>query len=613
MNWKAGSCIVGVVLLGLCGSLFAADVILNEYNAVDDELFLEDLASDAFWGRRNGNGGDWFEVVVITDHLDMRNWEFVVSNDTGGAGQETFSLKLTYAGVWADLRSGTILTVSEDLPNNVDEYCPELGSWWINVRASPLAAGTYVTVTCIQPSCSPALVNWKVSNKNWQLTIKNAAGQVVFGPAGEGINPASGVGSTEVLKLEANPGATITPLSPYTAGSSSTFGAPNRWNGGANVQDFTALRSVVPYSPLTAVRINEVLSHSDPGIDWVELHNPTGTAVDIGRWYLSDSTSDLTLSQFPAGTTVPAHGYLVLDQNQIGFGFSSSQGDEVILSAADSGGALTGARDYAVLGPIESGVTYGRVPNGSGGIFRLSSPTQGYANAEPLVGPVIINEIMYHPPVPVPADIDPEFVELRNTSSSAVELFTDFGAGGTQPWNLSGGVTFDFSLGTAIPAEGYLLVVNFNPATDPTALARFRAIYGLSGAVAIAGPYVGTLSNFSDTIRLRKPDTPEPGFVPQVVIDEVTYFDFGDWPVSADGLGASLERRSKSQPGSLASNWAANHWNSASPGAMNSVSDEIPAVSGWALIAFTALLSACGAAVLLRRRAFGGQSGPSRG
>jgi hypothetical protein len=43
-----------------------------------------------------------------------------------------------------------------------------------------------------------------------------------------------------------------------------------------------------------AVVINEVLAHSHAdATDWIELHNTTDTAIDIGGWFLSDRGSDL--------------------------------------------------------------------------------------------------------------------------------------------------------------------------------------------------------------------------------------------------------------------------------------------------------------------------------
>jgi hypothetical protein len=222
--------------LSLFCSAFAADVILNEYNAVGSDVFLNSgnasadsdggRASDSFFGRVMGNGGDWFELIVITDHLDMRNWKLDIYID--GAFNET--LLLTNHSIWSDLRSGTIITVSEDLPSDIS-YNPAAGDWWINVQANNSANGLYI---------SPS--NFAVNNTNWQLRIRNAGSTVMFGPAGEGVSPPSGVGDTEIFRLEATPNGSTGPNSPdYDSGGKlSTFGSANQWGS----QDLHLLRSV---------------------------------------------------------------------------------------------------------------------------------------------------------------------------------------------------------------------------------------------------------------------------------------------------------------------------------------------------------------------------------
>ncbi|MBC8293229.1 MAG: lamin tail domain-containing protein [Proteobacteria bacterium] len=559
----------------------SAPVILNEYNAVDGNSFLANAASDPYWGRRSGNGGDWIELVVIQDGLDMRNWQVLVVNNAGvPLAEESFLLRLTNADLWSNLRSGTIITLSEKLGNNVPELQPLLGKWWVNVRAAADTAGTYVTVECVAPSCDPAIANWKVSNSDSQITIINDSGAVVFGPAGEGIRPVNRIGSTEIFKLEQNPSSAITPTSKYNDGSSSTFGEANVFNAGTSAQNFGALRSVVPFAQLTDIRINEVFTHSDPGIDWVEIYNSSSSPIDVGGWLLSDSLSNLSKYEIPSPTVIPSGGYVVLDQDALLFAFSSACGDQVVLSEAVDG-VLTGARDYAEFGAIENGVSFGRFPDAVGPVMRLSEPTYAYANEKPLTAEVIVNEIMYHPPV-TGLTINGEFVELYNPSGTTVDLFTDYGLDGVHPWRLTGGVDYNFTLGTSIPADGFLLIVSFDPQLAPSDLADFRNLYGLDPSVVIVGPYTGRLDNFSDTVRMRKPDAPEsngaicgdlvtPGpYVPQVIIDEVEYSDFGDWPAAADGSGASLERSNPLNFAGQPTSWAANIVGSSTPGAPNS-------------------------------------------
>src|SRR2546421_3630141 len=45
--------------------------------------------------------------------------------------------------------------------------------------------------------------------------------------------------------------------------------------------------------------------------DWIEIHNPDATALDLAGWYLTDDAHKLRLWCFPA-ITLPANGYLVL-------------------------------------------------------------------------------------------------------------------------------------------------------------------------------------------------------------------------------------------------------------------------------------------------------------
>jgi len=215
---------------------FGAPVILNEYNAVSTTNFLnggnaaadEDggRASDSYFGRILGNGGNWFELVVVTDHLDMRSWKL----DVYESGKLSKTLNLTGHAIWSDLRSGTVITVSESVPSDIS-YDPANGDWWINVQASSTGDGLYIDKS-----------NFPTNSNNWQLRIRNSSGAVIFGPAGEGVSPQNGVGNTEIFKLKDDPNSSITANSDKydSAHDLSTFGAPNRWGS----QDFSQLRTV---------------------------------------------------------------------------------------------------------------------------------------------------------------------------------------------------------------------------------------------------------------------------------------------------------------------------------------------------------------------------------
>jgi hypothetical protein len=343
------------------------------------------------------------------------------------------------------------------------------------------------------------------------------------------------------------------------------------------------------FLPLNSVVVNELLSHSDPPLeDAVEFYNPSGDDVNISGWYLSDSQNNLLKYRIPTNTIVPAGGYLVLYEYQFNgdhpgeaFSFSSGRGDEVYLSQASAPGVLTGYRAFATFGPEENGVSFGRFPTSVGvdftamsaRTFGVDNPTDtnhfrlgtGLTNAYPKVGPVVINEIMYHPAVTNDAL---EFIELHNILGTPISLFDPDHPQNT--WRLRKGIDFNFPPSTIIPAGGFLVIVSFDPQTDPTSLAAFRSAYGTN--MTLLGPYSGKLDNGGEELELRKPDAPQTqpgpdfGLVPYIVIDRVNYDDTAPWPISPDGTGASLKRITASRYGNDPVNWTGG---TPTPGAAN--------------------------------------------
>src|SRR6185503_3823757 len=101
---------------------------------------------------------------------------------------------------------------------------------------------------------------------------------------------------------------------------------------------------------------------------------------------------------------------------------------------------------------------------------------------------------------------------------------------------LSGGADYAFPPNLMLPPDGYLLVVNFDPVHQPVQLAAFRAKYGLEASTNMVGPYGGSLNNSGERVKLLKPDPPQtapspnPGFVPYVLVDEVSYAVTAPWP-----------------------------------------------------------------------------------
>lgn len=298
------------------------------------------------------------------------------------------------------------------------------------------------------------------------------------------------------------------------------------------------------------VRISEALANSTaPQEDFIELHNPSAASVSIGGWWLSDDGSTPPKYQFPAGTVIPAGGYLLVPESTFNAGATAfslgSGGDEIVLSAVDGGGALTGVRAQTSFGASQENVSFGWVLTaGADEFWAQTALTPGAANAPPKTTPVILNEVMYHPPdTAAGADVTgTEFIEIHNPGTTPVDL------GG---WSLRGDTSFTFPAGTSVPARGYLLVTGF-ASSDSVAAGAFLSAWSLPGSVLIAGPYSPALGNATGEIRLAMPDPA--GWVD---IDRLTYADSAPWPAAADGYGDSLQRAGRLVIGNDAANWRA--------------------------------------------------------
>ncbi len=283
--------------------------------------------------------------------------------------------------------------------------------------------------------------------------------------------------------------------------------------------------------------------------------------------------------QVPPNTIIPASGFKVFYANDFNnidvavlpFALSSAGGDEVYLSATKADGTLTGYRAVAEFGPSENGVSFGRYRTSVGVDFTAMSQRSfgvdtpltltefrqgsGLVNPYPKVGPIVISEIMYHPPdIGTNDNLVEEFIELRNLTEGPVSLYDP--AHPTNGWRLRSGVDFEFAPGTVLGPTNYLLVVSFDPINDAVSLAAFRARYGTNSA--LVGPYVGKLDNGGENIALLKPDPPQPdGSVPYITVEHIQYGDVSPWPLAADGLGHSLQRVSLTGYANEPTNWVA--------------------------------------------------------
>ena len=105
--------------------------------------------------------------------------------------------------------------------------------------------------------------------------------------------------------------------------------------------------------------------------DWVELYNPTSSAIDINGWYLSDRANNPTKWLIPSSFIVPANGTVVVycsGRNELvggnahsNFKITQTKGNEVLM-LSNTGGVL---EDSITVIPNQNSHTRGRETNGS--------------------------------------------------------------------------------------------------------------------------------------------------------------------------------------------------------------------------------------------------------
>lgn len=316
------------------------------------------------------------------------------------------------------------------------------------------------------------------------------------------------------------------------------------------------------------VVINEVLAHAHANApDWIEIHNTSSVRVNIGGWMLSDREDELGRYQIAAGTILEPFGYVVFYENTH-FGnplnpntrtpFALSENGETLYLFSGDDKVFPGYLAEAPLGPSETFYSFGRYLKSTGvySYVTMSEMTPGLANAYPLVGPVIINEIMYHPA----GDADAEYVELLNISDGPVTLF-DFVV--MEPWRFTDNSGIDVRFPTDVPVTlekgEYLLLVN-----DAAAVRR----RGVRAGVRMMQWDSGKLANQGEHLFLLKPgDVDVAGIRYWIEVDSLEYSDGGHpekflkkvdpWPVAADGVGPSLNRLFPRKYGNDPNNWQA--------------------------------------------------------
>jgi hypothetical protein len=382
-----------------------------------------------------------------------------------------------------------------------------------------------------------------LSDSGERLELRDAAGNLIqsfsFG-LGTAL-PARAMGGGSTLEVDPATGSLV----PST-----------RFGGSPGSAGFDAPSPIV---------VTELLAHSAaPQLDMIELYNTSGSSIDIGHWYIGNSASYFA-HRIPAGISVPATGYHVINETQLGFGLNSGRGGEVWVIQADASGRPVRFVDHVQYGPSALGVSLGPWPDLDGPFLPLSEATFGRKNSGLKYADVLISEVHYNPVDPDGRGIirakNLEFIELYNQSDTAADL-TD--------WRLTGGAEYTFPAGTLLEPGKTLLVVAFDPSKGTEKIV-FGFQFGVDPATPVMGPYSKELHNDGALVQLERPDlapVEEPTFTPYLTLDWVEYDDVSPWSTTADEGGDSLTRIAGNTLGHFPASWTARR---PSPGSVDFV------------------------------------------
>lgn len=280
----------------------------------------------------------------------------------------------------------------------------------------------------------------------------------------------------------------------------------------------------------------------------IELFNRGTAPVVLDGWRVSDALGDLGKHVIPAGFgAVPPGGTRMVAASSLPFPLDARRGGALFLS---HDGTHRSRRSYGAW----DGTPWGLVFREAGDVFVRVQPAPLTPGNVPVVGPIVVSEINYHPPALPGDDAAYEFVEWLNTTAEEVAI------GG---WRLEGDAGFTVPEGAVLAAGARVVFAAVSPAAH-------AARYDFPPGTQVFGPWSGGLPNAAGTVRMvrRLPAVteqgPDFGFRPEVVLEDIRYADAAPWPEAPDGSGPALVRVAVAGYGGDAAHWTPGP---ASPGA----------------------------------------------
>ena len=391
----------------------------------DEPKCVEQIRISSRWGDSGRDGIGVSSVQVL--RTQSSSWVTLsvpsVSYNLGGSSGNWTGTGASFATL-ADVATGSLAT---DVVGLKLVFGPQdnNGAGYVEVEATGSCSTVEPALTAVVSGVESTRASF-AAVMHWPgRDVETADVCLAFGLADEPLPAPVRVGTVPakgrvyVPKVDLTPGRTYA----YSLFASNSLGrVSERFNG-----LFTT-----PTAALQPVRVNEVVAADD--VDWFEIFNPNSVPQDLTGWYVTDDPSK-KLSKWktlPEGTSVPAHGYLVVYADGV---TGWTDGDvHVDLGLSSDGESVALAQpDGTVVTTLEfpeqiEGASYGCPSDGAAEALRyLQPPTPGAANGEGRNGPT--------PPLvfsePHGYKTAPFLLTITNLENSAAQIF--YTTDGTAP------------------------------------------------------------------------------------------------------------------------------------------------------------------------------------
>ncbi len=180
-----------------------------------------------------------------------------------------------------------------------------------------------------------------------------------------------GLGNADMVRVFSPDGGTLVASYAWTVHAATSYGrCPD---GTGEMRETTVTTKGAPNNCALPVKINEVESSGGTPGDWIELVNLSDTAVEAEGLVVTDSDVSGHRYVLPSGTTIPARGYLVLDESAFGFGLG---GEDAVHLFDTDGVTPLDETSWTAHAPT----TWGRCSDGTGPFTVTAESTRAAAN-----------------------------------------------------------------------------------------------------------------------------------------------------------------------------------------------------------------------------------------